>query len=362
MKIGFNGKSLFRKRTTGVERSALNFLRALTAAGSGDDWTIFARSGGDTIPEIARGGVSLVEEGALSWKINRNIWEQFALPNAARRAGIDVLINPANTAPLGYDRNVLFLYDISFLANRDWHSPIFGEYYAFLIPRLLKSAIGIVVPSVSTKNEILNRFSIDERRICVVPLGVEEIFCPCESAGQRNPYILFVGSLEPRKNLRRLIEAFVLMKRRYRTDAKLVIAGASGANFPRISFDLQGNEKNVLFRGHVDNNELVDLYRGASLFVYPSLYEGFGLPVLEAMACGCPVITSSCSSLPEVAGDAACLVDPYSIEDIAAAMERALSDDACRGSLRAKGLARSATFSWGASALSVMKFISSLRS
>jgi glycosyltransferase involved in cell wall biosynthesis len=165
--------------------------------------------------------------------------------------------------------------------------------------------------------------------------------------GVEPPYILYVGSLEKRKNLPRLLQAYA----RLRQDLpgwKLVIVGARKWKSAPIFDTLSrlGLEPYVHFTGFVEEDDLPALYNGADLFCFPSLYEGFGLPVLEAMACGTPVVTSSTSSLPEVAGEAALLVDPYDVEAIAAAMRRVLSDPELAQDLRARGLARAAQFTW----------------
>jgi glycosyltransferase involved in cell wall biosynthesis len=164
-------------------------------------------------------------------------------------------------------------------------------------------------------------------------------------------YILFVGTLEPRKNVQTLLQAFAHMRAEPpRPDVSLVIAGGNGWGKENYlaSVDALKLRDHVRFTGFVADDHLPDLYRGALLFVYPSLYEGFGLPVLEAMACGTPVITSDRTSLPEVAGDAALLVDPTRPEALAAAMSSVLSDSALHQALRAKGLARARAFTWDA--------------
>jgi len=161
------------------------------------------------------------------------------------------------------------------------------------------------------------------------------------------PYILYVGALESRKNLPRLLEAYTLL-RQWSTGWRLVIVGARKWKSSPIFETVQRLqlESHVTFTGYVADEHLPALYAGADLFAFPSLYEGFGLPVLEAMACGTPVVTSNSSSLPEVAGDAALLVDPYNVDEIAAAMRRILEDTNLAQELRMHGLARAAQFTW----------------
>jgi glycosyltransferase involved in cell wall biosynthesis len=192
--------------------------------------------------------------------------------------------------------------------------------------------------------------------VVVVPLAAGRQFRPVEAAeagpvlekyGVERPYILYVGALESRKNLPRLLEAYARL-RKWSARWKLVIVGARKWKFTPIFEAVQrlGLEPHVHFTDYVADEDLPALYRGAELFAFPSLYEGFGLPVLEAMACGTPVVTSNRSSLPEVAGDAALLVDPLDVEAIAGAMQRVLADEALAAGLREIGLARAAQFTW----------------
>jgi glycosyltransferase involved in cell wall biosynthesis len=163
-------------------------------------------------------------------------------------------------------------------------------------------------------------------------------------------FILSVGSLEPRKNLSGLLQAFGQMKSRWGKEFKLVLAGLQGWENKTIWEQIQQLGDDVLYLGYVPITELGKLYNLASLFVYPSFYEGFGLPPLEAMACGCPVVVSNAASLPEVCGEAAHYVNPYEVESIAAGIEKVLRDDAYRKDLIGKGLARTEQFTWEKSA------------
>jgi len=170
------------------------------------------------------------------------------------------------------------------------------------------------------------------------------------------PYILYLGTLEPRKNVERLIEAFIQLKKK-QINEKLLISGIKGWDYQSI-FDKVaslGVEKEIIFSGFIPNELIPFLYNGASAFVYPSLYEGFGLPVLEAMACGVPVVTSNVSSLPEVAGDAAILINPYSVDELADGIWRILSDEELRNQCIEKGIERAKSFTWERCAMETMK-------
>ena len=203
-------------------------------------------------------------------------------------------------------------------------------------------ADAIIVDSQSTKSDILAFFSIPEDKIHVVHLAsdmkpVNARLSP--KYGIRGDYLLYVGTVEPRKNLLRLIEAFTQLDQ----ELKLVIVGVSGWDNRAV---YKSKNPNIIFTGYVSEEDLPAFYCNAKLLIYPSLYEGFGLPILEAMNCGCPVITSNISSMPEVAGDAALLVDPYNVEEIKSAAQKLLSDGMLRKKMVARGFRQARRFSW----------------
>jgi glycosyltransferase involved in cell wall biosynthesis len=229
------------------------------------------------------------------------------------------------------------------------------------LARIRKQAERVIVPSVAAAEDVVHFLGVERERISVIPMGCEARFQPVgeltRTAAIRrrydlpSRYILFVGTLEPRKNVTILLQAFAqVMAETPQDDLGLVIAGGRGwgSEDYLATVDALKLRDRVRFTGVVEDDHLPDLYRGALLFVYPSLYEGFGLPVLEAMACGTPVITSNRTSLPEVAGDAALLVDPTQPEALAAAMTSIIQDGELRQGLRAKGLTRARAFTWEA--------------
>jgi glycosyltransferase involved in cell wall biosynthesis len=210
--------------------------------------------------------------------------------------------------------------------------------------------------SEQSKADILRYLPVKAENVTVIPEAAGPSYRPMDRAqseevllrhGISFPYILYVGSIEARKNITRLLEAYAQI-RGWSQKWKLVIVGATKWKYSPIFDTLQQLQlaSAVHFTGHVADEDLPALYNGAAVFVFPSLYEGFGLPVLEAMACGVPVVTSNCSSLPEVAGDGAILVDPRDVNAIAAAIRRVLEELDLATGLRAKGLARARQFTW----------------
>jgi glycosyltransferase involved in cell wall biosynthesis len=232
---------------------------------------------------------------------------------------------------------------------------------ATALARISRQADMVIVPSAAAAEDVVRYLRMDRERIKIIPMGCDARFRPIGDPapaprlrrryGLPERYMLFVGTLEPRKNIKTLLQAFaLLLDEKPQDDPKLVVAGGRGWGHTDLQETTQalGLRHHVHFTGFVDDDDLPDLYRGASVFVYPSLYEGFGLPVLEAMACGVPVISSNRSSLPEVAGDAALLVDPSQPEALAAAMASMMNDGELRQALRSKGLLRAQEFTWDA--------------
>ncbi len=232
--------------------------------------------------------------------------------------------------------------------------------YLELDYRGVKKALKIIAVSNTTKNDLIKYLGVPEKNIAVVYEGVDHnVFKPINHRLVDDPYILFVGSEQPRKNLKGLLKAFAILKRRGFNDLKLVKVGSPGNEMFRIEtlkiVKGLGLEENVIFTGYVPESELPFYYSGAVCFVFPSLYEGFGLPVLEAMACGCPAIISKIPSLMEVAGDAALKVNPLDVEELADALQEVLTNRELRGELKVKGLQRARMFSWDKTAKETLR-------
>ena len=256
-----------------------------------------------------------------------HLWEQVFLPAAS---GNRMLWSPNNTGPLAVARQVLTMHDIIPVEHPEWFNARFAAWYQWLLPRLTRRAQHLIAVSEFTKQRLVERFGIRPEKITVVWNGVDAQFhtrSADEVAEVREAlaiptakYLLSLGSLEPRKNLGRLLAAWRSIKRELPGDLSLVVVGAKGS--PQVFRDASITEipQGVHFTGYARQEHLPALYSGALGLVYPSLYEGFGLPPLEAMACGTPVITSDTTSLPEVTGGAALLVDPLDESAIAAAI------------------------------------------
>jgi glycosyltransferase involved in cell wall biosynthesis len=270
-------------------------------------------------------------------------WEQTALPFRARAA--DALLCPANVAPLAYRRTVVVIHDTAPLRRPEWYSRPYVAWQRALLPRLARRALHVLTVSEFSRAELIELLGLAPDRVGVVPGGVGEQFRPDAAPARRErPYLLCVSSHTARKNLVALGEVA------RRTGLEVVVAGGH-----RPQFAAESGLEALTLLGHVGEEELPGLYAGAEAFVLPSAYEGFGLPVLEAMACGTPVVCTDAGALPQTAGGAARVV---TAEDLAEAVGELLEDAAERERLREAGLRRAARFDWDATARAVHEAVS----
>ncbi len=289
-------------------------------------------------------------------KLAKFFWPNFILPAKAAADGFDLIhcTTPYGTFTRNRCRNVITICDVTPMLFPAAHGRMNVWHHRLVLPAVLEHAARIITISESAKQDIIRLYKIPEEKVTVTWLAADERFRPepLGTAGEAvlqipRPYILNVGTLEPRKNLDGLLRAFALARKRGLSH-KLVITGAKGWGQSRLAGLISNLALGdaVIFTGFVEDDSLPHLYAGAEFFVYPSLYEGFGLPPLESMACGVPVITSNVSSLPEVTGDAALLVYPRSDTELADAMVKMAGDLTLRQLFRAKGIDRAALFSW----------------
>jgi alpha-1,3-rhamnosyl/mannosyltransferase len=249
--------------------------------------------------------------------------------------------------------SVVTIYDLIPRLYPKYISPWARVIFEMAIHLAIVTSRLVISVSQSAKEDLVRLLGVPPSKVWVTPLGVDSQFCPVNEKAifnlrQRHDlpegYILYLGINKPHKNLGRLVEAFAEVK----TEQKLVLAGKEDPRYGEVHEVVKqlGLQDRVVFLGQVSEDDLPALYSGATLFVFPSLYEGFGLPLLEAMACGVPVVCSSTSSLPEIAGRAAIMVDPLDLSQWARALERVLGDSNLRASMREEGLKQAALFSW----------------
>lgn len=306
--------------------------------------------------------VSQQVTGIAAEQVGRRIlWEQTSLPRQVRRLRVDLLHGPAFSIPAAASIPVVVsVPDLSFRLFPAYH-PRGRRLYLDLVARVsLARARAVIAISESTKQDVCRVYGVPAERVYVTPLGVSERFYPRTESEKAEflsrlgigPFIYYQGTLEPRKNLLTLVEAYRRLRQTGGLPHKLVLGGAPGWGHEAIreAVERYGLEEQVVFLGYVSSEESPDWYGAADLFVYPSAYEGFGLPPLEAMASGTPVVTADTSSLPEVVGEAGVMVSPGDATALAGAMGSLLGDRARLAELAQAGRERALSFTWSATA------------
>jgi glycosyltransferase involved in cell wall biosynthesis len=344
-------------RDYGIGTYVRNLVRHLARLDRETTYFLFCRSGDEaTLRDLAENFIPVVDNSAAY-----RFREHVSIPLQLRRLGADLIHSPHYVIPLLCARHkVVTIHDCIHLLFPQYLPSGALTYAHFMMGAALRRSDLVFTVSEASRRDILHFYpDADGERIQVVPNaidpaileppGEEEMERVRERYQIRGRFVLYAGNIKPHKNLERLITAFGMLKQRSgHEDLKLLIIGDEVNRYPslRRSVEGAGIRQDVRFFGFVPDSTLSALYRLASVFAFPSLYEGFGLPPLEAMACGTPVVTSRLSSLPEVVGDAALLVDPYSAEDIASGIERVLANSDLAASMVAKGRERVSAFSW----------------
>lgn len=292
----------------------------------------------------------------------RILWEQLGLPLQARFSKVDVLHGTVNVLPLAMRApTVVTLHDLSFMRHPERFPKAKALYLRAAIAQTVRSATRIMALSEHTRSDLLELFDVPLERLSVVYPGVDEKFQPLPPEEREDahrtlfegkPFILHVGTLEPRKNVDVLVRAFALVRRELGLPHVLALVGAKGWGYESIFsvVDELRLRDAVRFVSYVPAADLPLWYNCADLFVYPSAYEGFGLPVLEAMACGVPTITSASSALQELASDACLTVEPGSVEALVMGLKRVFEDEHLRAKMRVAGVERASRFTWNETA------------
>lgn len=348
-----------RNYLTGTGRYIEELFHALPAVAPQHEYVLYCKP--DQQPLFRLGGAqarAAVVEGCPSSPPLRAAWEFLRFTGRLRADGVELYHGPANfLPPRKVCRYVLTLHDMVYFHNPERTSAFRAWYWQTYIRNTWRQADVIITDSVFSVDEIRRYLPVPSSMIEVIPLGVSPRFFDDAPAplraemrralGLEDPYVLYVGRLDPDKNVRRLLEAFALLVREGLRGTRLVLAGAKdheAARLPELAQSL-GITDRVVFAGYVKEAHLVPLYQEAAAFCFPSLNEGFGLPVLEAMAAGLPVVTSNLSSLPEVIGDTGIQVDPRSVEALAAGLRAVLGTERGR-ELAEAARARARTFTW----------------
>lgn len=339
MSVVVNARFL-TQRITGVQRFAIEICKQLKKI---DPSISFVAPNNVVNIDIA----DLLEVKMIGNK-SGHLWEQYDLPRYLKSNGSPLLINLGNTAPLLYRNSIVTIYDLAFFHHKNWFSWWFSAFYNYLIPRVLRKSRHVFTDSNYVKNDISSTYSIKAEKITTLYGDCSNIFkSNDEVIPLKENIILAIGSLDPRKNLVGLVKAFL----RNNLDCKLVIVGSKNKVFADHQLDeLVRNENNIEITGYLNDAELVELYKKAKLFVYPSFFEGFGIPPLEAQACGCPALVADTTSLPEVCDDSVIYCNPDDINDIADKMSLIITNKELQAELIMKGFENIKRFSWSDSA------------
>lgn len=373
MRIGIEGQRLFRKKKHGMDMVALELVRELQKLDTQNQYFIYVKPDEDSSCLQATDNFKIVElEGGSYLQ-----WEQIALPRQAKKDGCDVLHCTSNTAPTKPGMPLIVtLHDIIYmeksyfgiLTDKGTSYQKFGNVYRrWYVPKIVKNCDALITVSNFEKQRISDFFQLKDDRLHAVYNGVSEHFRkitdPVELKRIKNQYKLpekyffFLGNTDPKKNTKGVLKAYSDYKRQAREDFKLVMLDYDEEELMKLLDEIGDPtlRKHIVLTGYVVNTDLPAIYSLCDVFLYPSLRESFGIPMLEAMRCGVPVITSNTSSMPEVSGDGAYIIDPYKPEEITEAIFKIQGDEKLRQSLCEKGLKRSAYFSWKNMAANVLK-------
>lgn len=365
MKIGIEGQRLFRRKKHGMDMVALELIKNLQIIDKENEYVIFVKPDEDKtcIPAASNFKIVQLDGGAYP------MWEQFALPKAAEAEGCDILHCTSNTAPLKCKVPIItIIHDIIYLEKLNIFKKgattyqKFGNLYRrFIVPTVARKSKYVTTVSNFEKDRIKNFLSLGDNLVAVYN-GVSEHFKVIKDtevlAAAKLKYKLpdrfmfFLGNTDPKKNTPNVLRAFAEFNRKSDIAYKLVMLDYDESALQEVLRSIGCSEirNDILMTGYVPNAELPAIINQCKIFLYPSLRESFGIPILEGMACGVPVITSTTSSMPEIAGDAAAMVNPSNYKEIVAAMDKILSDEKYRNTLCMKGVERAKLFSWKAMA------------
>jgi len=343
-----NGRFLTQK-PTGIQRYAFEICNQLHALGA--DFYV-------ATPQNINPDYKFEFKTVKCGSLDTHLWEQINLPRYLKRNGNPLLVSFSGSGPLNYSNQIMTIHDVSQERHPEWFSPNFVRFYHFMYPRVAKKSHAVITVSEFSKREITETLNIPAEKIHVINCSaghyhdnIQNNTSPTVENNER--YLLTVSSMDPRKNFVRLVEAF---KKIDDKSVKLYIIGMKFKAFNTPDLLNLINE-NIVLPGYIDDDVLRDKYRNALGFIYPSLYEGFGIPPLEAMTYGCPVINSDIPALRETSGDAVLYTDPFDIEDMTSKMNLLVSDNDLRKSLQVKGYEQAKKYSWEKSARKVLDLV-----
>ncbi|TAH27662.1 MAG: glycosyltransferase family 1 protein [Cytophagales bacterium] len=373
MRIGIEAQRIFRAKKHGMDVVALETLLSLQQLDKKNEYFVFVKPDEDNQCILPSENMHIIPISGISYPD----WEQIQLPRTAKKYNLDLLHCTSNTAPLYTNIPTLItLHDIIYLEQLNFGGTAyqnFGNLYRrFVVPKVVKNAKAIITVSEFEKQQILNGLEIDQKKIEVIYNAINNKFhCNYSSDELKrvriqyklpNEFILFLGNKAPKKNTENVVKAYIKYLLSSPNVLPLVILDYEKHLVEAILKTINSERyiDSFCFPGYISSAEIPKLYNLAKLFLYPSLRESFGLPIIEAMACGTPVLTSDTSSMPEIAGNAAVLVNPYDIKDMAQKISGILSDEEQISVKIQSGLTRASYFSWENTARKVLNMYKSL--
>ncbi|WP_158598772.1 glycosyltransferase family 1 protein [Haloarcula sp. Atlit-120R] len=343
MRVGINGRALSADEPGGAIQASIKFVQGLVNSQK-HEVIIF---GDESLSKVFPNNPIHNPLYYIDSQYYGVFWERIILPKVAEKKNVDVLFSPNGNAPPFHTRfkNVMMIHDIN--AQLGMSSKVHQIYRKATVPSAAEQSDAIVTVSQFSKSEISEKIGIPKSKIYVIYNGIDNLYLSDEAGDEfelPDEYILYTGALNPRKNIQGAINGFETAKREYNMPHDLVIIGPSNKSiFKNMSVKQSGH---IHTTGYISPSNLKYAYTNADLFLYPSMYEGFGLPPLEAMACGTPVVASDVSSFPEVLGDAAELVNPHSIEEISNAIGKVLFDNSYHKYLSNVGRRHAQKYTW----------------
>lgn len=358
MIIGINAQNLTLDKPTGVEVATAEIVLNLPRNDPGNTYQLYTPKPLSSKYTSSSNVSEVVVPGT-------RFWHTIILPKALKANHLSAFLEPSQTVPLPSIPTIVIVHDLAWRLFPHAYSAKERLHQHYALSRTAKYAKHIIFVSQSTKNDFNRFYKFPEEKQSVVPLGIDpKKFQQKGPQIIKEPYFLYVGRLEERKNVGRIISAYIRWRQNSNNQAKLILAGRPGFGHKKFLGQIEALSKtsrDIIISNYISTDQLVNYYQHAKALIFPSLHEGFGLPILEAFAAGTPVITSNTSSLPEVAGGAAILVDPLSESKICDAMNQINSDMQLRQELIAKGYTQLKNFSWEITTKSIAKIINSIR-
>lgn len=357
MLIGIDASRAVKQIRTGVEQYSREIIQSILSLDQKNEYRLYAQ-------HLPRDTFSIGQN--VNWKIikKRRLWSQVSLATELKKSPPDVLFVPSHVIPfVSQVPSVVTIHDVAYKYFPQSYTFAQRNYLHFSTSVSIRRAKKVIVPSVSTLNDVLKEYPEGKGKIVVVPHGLNSRIFNTEVKSERpiqDPYIFFVGRIEDKKNVRLLVEAFGLLAKEKKA-VRLVLAGSNGHGFKNVQEAILALPKSIraciVQPGYVPQYDLVRYMQHAEVFAFPSLYEGFGMPVLEAMAVGTPVVCSNSSSLGEVAGDAALLVPPNNPLSWAGALSRVINQPKLAEEMKARGLKQAQKFTWERAAQQTLETI-----